>query len=70
VFTVDTEPVSRYDDFSGTDALISAGRANANIVLDFWENGGIGDSFGPVTTAADPVPDDVVDLASTQDEAV
>ena len=47
VLTVDTEPVSRYDDFSATDALISAGRANANIVLDFWESGGIGDTFGP-----------------------
>lgn len=43
VFTVDTDPVSRYDDFSGTDALLEAGRANAEAVLDFWEAGGIGD---------------------------
>jgi NTE family protein len=47
VFTVDTEPVSRYDDFSATDILIAAGRANADIVLDFWERGGVGDSFRP-----------------------
>lgn len=43
VFTVDSEPVSRYDDFSGTEALIEAGRASADIVLDFWSAGGIGD---------------------------
>jgi NTE family protein len=43
VFTVDSEPVSRYDDFSATDALIGAGRANANVILDFWERGGIGE---------------------------
>ena len=44
VFTVDSDPVSRYDDFSATDALMAAGRANANVVLDFWERGGIGES--------------------------
>jgi len=44
VFTVDTEPVSRYDDFSATEILITAGRANAETVLDFWQSGGIGDT--------------------------
>jgi NTE family protein len=43
VFTVDTEPVSRYDDFSGTHALLEAGHANAQRVLRFWSAGGIGD---------------------------
>ncbi|HXW34285.1 MAG TPA: patatin-like phospholipase family protein [Acidimicrobiales bacterium] len=42
VFTVDSDPVSRYNDFSGTDSLIAAGRANAERVLDFWESGAIG----------------------------
>ena len=70
VFTVDTEPVSRYDDFSGTDALIAAGRANANIVLDFWESGGIGDSFGPEPRPADTAPDDLSDLDTSHGEAV
>ncbi len=73
VFTVDTEPVSRYDDFSATDALIAAGRANANIVLDFWENGGVGDTFGPPPPRA--VADgaeltEVTDLTDPQGEAV
>jgi len=45
VFTIDTHPVSRYDDFSATEALITAGRENAEAVLDFWEAGGIGDQF-------------------------
>jgi len=44
VFTVDTEPVSRYDDFSATEALIVAGRANAEQVLAFWEHGDVGDT--------------------------
>jgi hypothetical protein len=69
VFTVDTEPVSRYDDFSGTEALISAGRANANIVLDFWEAGGIGDTFGPATEE-NTEPDEAADLDASQGEAV
>jgi NTE family protein len=46
VITVDTQPVSRYDDFSGTEALMAAGRANARDVLDFWEAGGAGDLPG------------------------
>ncbi|HUI02076.1 MAG TPA: patatin-like phospholipase family protein [Acidimicrobiales bacterium] len=60
VFTVDTEPVSRYNDFSATDTLIAAGRANANAVLDFWEGGGVGDRVGirpqPPLRAAVPGP--------------
>jgi NTE family protein len=64
VFTVDTEPVSRYDDFSATDALIAAGRANANIVLDFWESGGVGDTFGPTPAMA---PDAAIDEADLTD---
>jgi len=47
VFTIDTHPVSRYDDFSGTEALITAGRENAEAVLGFWESGGIGDRPEP-----------------------
>jgi NTE family protein len=46
VFTVDSEPVSRYDDFSGTEALLNAGYANATRVLDFWQAGGVGDRTG------------------------
>ncbi len=66
VFTVDTEPVSRYDDFSATDALIAAGRANANIVLDFWERGGVGDSFRPASVR----PDDSAGPDAAEGEAV
>ena len=55
VFTVDTEPVSRYDDFSATETLIAAGRANAEQVLDFWEAGGVGD---PADTGDATVADD------------
>jgi len=51
VFTVDTDPVSRYDDFSATEALMSAGRENAEAVLRFWESGGIGDRHEPRTIA-------------------
>ena len=47
VFTVDTDPVSRYDDFSATEALMTAGRENAEAVLRFWESGGIGDHLEP-----------------------
>lgn len=43
VFAVDSEPVSRYDDFSATEALVSAGRANADRVLSFWKAGGLGE---------------------------
>lgn len=62
VFTVDTEPVSRYDDFSGTDALISAGRSNAERVLEFWESGGTGDEEQKtlVGAARGPDPTDIV----------
>lgn len=54
VFTVDTEPVSRYDDFSGTHALIAAGRANAETVLDFWLRGGLGDTDPGIPPVAGP----------------
>ena len=75
VITVDTEPVSRYDDFSATDTLIAAGRANANMVLDFWESGGIGDTIGPVPTPAEtdpaePAAAEMADLAGPRGEAV
>jgi len=67
VFTVDTEPVSRYDDFSATEALIEAGRTNARLVLDFWEAGGVGDS----TSGPRAVPEvSVPELAAPEDEAV
>ena len=70
VFTVDTEPVSRYDDFSATDALISAGRANANVILDFWEKGGIGDTLAPPTAAGEPTAGDLTELTRPEGEAV
>ncbi|HLN43867.1 MAG TPA: patatin-like phospholipase family protein [Acidimicrobiales bacterium] len=74
VITVDTEPVSRYDDFSATDTLIAAGRANANMVLDFWESGGIGDTFGPGPAPAEPATAEpaaeMADLAGPRGEAV
>ncbi|HTZ08081.1 MAG TPA: patatin-like phospholipase family protein [Acidimicrobiales bacterium] len=66
VFTVDTEPVSRYDDFSSTDALIAAGRANANTVLDFYERGGVGETFRPDPARGAAGPGE----AATEDEAV
>ena len=53
-FCVGSDPVSRYDDFSGTEALMAAGRSNAEAVLDFWAAGGIGE-IG-VVGAARPVP--------------
>jgi NTE family protein len=49
-FTIDSEPVSRYDDFSNTEALIEAGRENAETVLDFWQAGGVGDRSTPALT--------------------
>ncbi|HUC37699.1 MAG TPA: patatin-like phospholipase family protein [Acidimicrobiales bacterium] len=67
VFTVDSEPVSRYDDFSGTEALIDAGRANAEAVLDFWQAGGLGDRLRPVRTVRAPRRSALV---SARDEAV
>jgi len=70
VLTVDTEPVSRYDDFSATDALISAGRANANVVLDFWESGGIGETFGPPAVEPGPTPRALAELETSEGEAV
>lgn len=51
VFTVDNEPVSRYDDFSATETLIADGRANAERVLAFWEAGGVGDTTGDEAAA-------------------
>lgn len=54
VFTVDTAPVARYDDFSGTDAFITAGRVNAETVLRFWADGGVGDAPPPARQA--PLP--------------
>ncbi len=42
-FCVGTEALARYDDFSGSDALIAAGRSNAAAVLDFWVAGGRGE---------------------------
>lgn len=64
VFTIDSEPVSRYDDFSSTDALISAGRANAEQVLHYWQAGGIGDRLGPLRSLRRTV------LSLPRDEAV
>ena len=53
VFTVDTEPVSRYDDFSATEALMDAGRVNAELVLDHWHAGRVGDmTEAPLPEAA------------------
>jgi NTE family protein len=43
VFSVGTEPISRYDDFSATEALLTTGRANADAVLEFWLEGGRGE---------------------------
>jgi len=63
VFSVDSDPVSRYDDFSGTEVLIAAGRANANTILDFWEAGGRGSG-----TNRRPVSDPV-ELETTSGEA-
>ncbi len=64
VFSVDSDPVSRYDDFSATEVLIAAGRANADAVLDFWEAGGRGSGINrrPVS--------DPAELEATADEAV
>ncbi len=64
VFSVDSDPVSRYDDFSGTEALIAAGRANADTILDFWQAGGRGSG-----THRRPVSDPV-ELEATSGEAV
>jgi len=67
VFTVDTEPVSRYDDFSATEALITAGRQNAQAVLGFWEAGGIGDSLRPAAAVAPALS---LGDAAAEDQAV
>ncbi len=63
VFTVDSEPVSRYDDFSGTEALLAAGRANAEQVLAYWEAGGLGE------TAAHRARPAIADVLVPQEEA-
>ncbi|HXX90148.1 MAG TPA: patatin-like phospholipase family protein [Acidimicrobiales bacterium] len=68
VFTVDTDPVSRYDDFSGTEALIAAGRRNAEAVLHFWESGGIGDHLEPRRLGPRPSPRS--EPATVEEEAV
>ena len=64
VFSVDSDPVSRYDDFSGTAALIGAGRANAEAVLDFWQAGGRSPS------AIRPPSPEAQELSATAGEAV
>jgi len=64
VFSVDSDPVSRYDDFSGTEALIAAGKMNAETVLDFWQHGGHGSG-----TNRRPVSDPT-ELEATSGEAV
>ncbi|MFZ0666778.1 MAG: patatin-like phospholipase family protein [Acidimicrobiales bacterium] len=58
VFCVGSEALARYDDFSNTDALITAGRQNAAAVLDFWERGGSGEiGVGALRGAsAEPAP--------------
>ncbi|MHB8438852.1 MAG: patatin-like phospholipase family protein [Acidimicrobiales bacterium] len=61
VFTVDTEPVSRYDDFSGTEALLTAGRTNAEAVLHHWESGGVGEITAPSLPAPSPAPGSTID---------
>ena len=58
VFTVDTEPVSRYDDFTATEALITAGRTSAEAVLRHWEAGGVGEADGPLLLPVSPVTED------------
>ncbi|HVC70671.1 MAG TPA: patatin-like phospholipase family protein [Acidimicrobiales bacterium] len=64
VFSVDSDPVSRYDDFSGTEALITAGRTNAEIILEFWSAGGHGSGTGrPPVSSGD-------ELEATSGEAV
>jgi hypothetical protein len=55
VFCVGSEALARYDDFSGTEALIEAGRANAEAVLDFWARGGLGE-IGVAPTLLVPPP--------------
>ena len=75
VFTVDSEPVSRYNDFSATDALIGAGRANANAILDFWERGGVGQSRPLRPGGVMPAPsvaevDALAALTESRNEAV
>jgi NTE family protein len=51
VFSVDSGPVPRYDDFSATAQLIEAGRRNAEAVLTFWEQGGRGEIATPAGEA-------------------
>ena len=55
VFTIDSEPLARYDNFSNTDRLIESGRTNVEIVLDFWQSGGVGDRNLPVGDIRRPV---------------
>ena len=69
VFTVDSDPVSRYDDFSATEALMAAGRHNAEAVLSFWEGGGVGDHREPRRITPGPSRPDQV-AVSEHEEAV
>jgi NTE family protein len=69
VFTVDSDPVSRYDDFSATEALMAAGRHNTEAVLSFWEGGGVGDHREPRRITPGPSRPDQV-AVSEHEEAV
>lgn len=56
VFCVGTEPMSRYDDFSSTEAFMAAGCSNALDVIDFWSAGGRGEVGVPPGRLPRPDP--------------
>jgi NTE family protein len=64
VFSVDSDPVSRYNDFSATEAFMAGGRANAETILDFWQAG------GRSASAIRPRAAHLDTLEATADEAV
>ena len=70
VFCVGSEALSRYDDFSGSDALITAGRSNAAAVLDFWESGGRGEIGIGDERDRPPAPTESPDEPSSTEERV
>jgi NTE family protein len=70
LFTVESDAALRYDDFSGTETLMAAGRASAEAVLDFWESGGIGESTGRTAERLHvPEPFDVTSAPVSSEEA-
>jgi NTE family protein len=71
VFSVGSEPISRYDDFSATEVLLATGRSNAEAVLDFWAAGGRGEiGVGLGSPSPTPAPVTASGQRTTVDDEI